>query len=277
MERQTDDNDLTEGVIWKKLLLFFFPILFGMLLQQLYNTADAIIVGKFVGTDALAAVGGSATQIINLVIGFFTGLASGATVIVSQYYGAHDDERVSLTVHTILTFYLIVGIGLTILGYLGTPWMLKVVKNPVAIMEPSVQYLRIYFLGALPMLIFNVGSGILRAVGDSKYSLWKLINLQFNLLTCMTTLPLRVLTYFGMGAGFFGFLLSLYIIVRRLCPGGDNWGNAGVFTLFAVTFILCGIQMIGIGVIGEYIGRIYTDVRARPRYFIEKIVGRKEN
>ncbi|MCQ2378987.1 MAG: glycosyltransferase [Victivallaceae bacterium] len=114
-----------------------------------------------------------------------------------------------------------------------------------------------------------------RTVGDSKYSLWKLINLQFNLLTCMTTLPLRILTYFGLGAGLFGFLLSLYIIVRRLCPGGDTWGNAGVFTLFAVTFILVGIQMIGIGVIGEYIGRIYTDVRARPRFFIEKIVGRK--
>ena len=172
MEKRTDNNDLTEGVIWKKLLLFFFPILFGMLLQQLYNTADAIIVGKFVGTGALAAVGGSATQIINLVIGFFTGLASGATVIVSQYYGAHDDERVSLTVHTILTFYLIVGVVLTVLGYLGTPWMLEVVKNPDEIMEPSIQYLRIYFIGALPMLIFNVGSGILRAVGDSRRPLY---------------------------------------------------------------------------------------------------------
>ena len=116
-----------------------------------------------------------------------------------------------------------------------------------------------------------------RAVGESKYSLWKLINLQFNLLTCMTTLPLRLLTYFGLLAGMTGFLLGIYIIVRRLCPGGDDWTNKGVFTLFALSFFFTGIQMVGIGVIGEYIGRIYTDVRARPRYFIEKVVGRDDD
>ena len=116
-----------------------------------------------------------------------------------------------------------------------------------------------------------------RAVGDSKYSLWKLINLQFNLLTCMTTMPLRMLTYFGMLAAGSGFLLSLYIIIRRFATRyGDMWAQSGIFTLFAVMFIFTGIQMIGIGVIGEYIGRIYTDVRARPRYFIEEIVGRAE-
>ena len=115
-----------------------------------------------------------------------------------------------------------------------------------------------------------------RAVGDSKYSLWKLINLQFNLLTCMTTMPLRMLTYFGLLSAFSGFLLSLYIIIRRFVPDGEEWSNFGNFTLFAVMFIFTGIQMIGIGVIGEYIGRIYTDVRARPRYFIEEIVGRAE-
>lgn len=116
-----------------------------------------------------------------------------------------------------------------------------------------------------------------RAVGDSKYSLWKLINLQFSMLTCMTTLPLRVLTYFGVLTGFAGFLLSVYIILRRFFfEDGDHWANGGVFTLFAVMFIFTGIQMIGIGVIGEYIGRIYNDVRARPRYFIEELLGRKE-
>ena len=115
-----------------------------------------------------------------------------------------------------------------------------------------------------------------RAVGDSKYSLWKLINLQFNMLTCMTTLPLRLLTYFGAFTGFIGFLLSIYIIIRRfLCANGELWSNGGTFTLFAVLFIFTGVQMIGIGVIGEYIGRIYTDVRARPRYFIEELLGRK--
>ena len=116
-----------------------------------------------------------------------------------------------------------------------------------------------------------------RKVGDSKYSLWKLINLQFNLLTCMTTVPLRMLTYFGLLAGFSGFILSLYIIIRRFCwADGDQWANGGVFTLFAVMFVFTGIHMVGIGVIGEYIGRLYTDVRARPRYFVEEILGRKE-
>ena len=113
-----------------------------------------------------------------------------------------------------------------------------------------------------------------RAVGDSKYSLWKLINLQFNLLTCMTTAPLRMLTYFGLLSSAGGFLLSLYIIIRRFATaGGDQWGQSGIFTLFAVMFVFTGIHMIGIGVIGEYIGRIYTDVRARPRYFIEEVIG----
>ena len=115
-----------------------------------------------------------------------------------------------------------------------------------------------------------------RAVGESKYSLWKLINLQFNLLTCMTTAPLRMLTYFGLLAAGSGFLLSLYIIFRRVFDeDGDRWTNGGTFTLFAIMFIFTGIQMVGIGMIGEYIGRIYTDVRTRPRYFIEEVFGRR--
>lgn len=168
MEETYDRNDLTEGVIWKKFLSFFFPILFGLLFQQLYSTADGIIVGKFIGTDALAAVGGSTVQIINLITGFFTGLATGATVIVSQYYGARDNENVSKTVHTIITFYLIVGAAITALGYFFAPQLLVLCKNPEDIMDLSVTYLRIYFLGTIPNLIFNVGSGILRAVGDSR-------------------------------------------------------------------------------------------------------------
>lgn len=116
-----------------------------------------------------------------------------------------------------------------------------------------------------------------RAAGESKYSFWKLINLQFNLLTCMTTLPLRILTYFGILSGVAGFLLSLYIIIRRfIMENGDSWGAFGVFTLFAVLFIFVGIQMFGIGLIGEYIGRIYTDVRARPAFFIDRVLGRKD-
>lgn len=114
-----------------------------------------------------------------------------------------------------------------------------------------------------------------RAVGDSKYSLWKLINLEFNMLTCMTTAPLRILTYFGGFSAASGFLLGIYIILRRLiAEDGAAWANQGTFTLFAILFLFTGIQMVGIGMIGEYTGRIYTDVRSRPRYFIEEVVGR---
>ena len=102
----TAQNQIIEGVIWKQLLLFFFPIVLGTFFQQLYNTADTIIVGRFVGKEALAAVGGSAAQIVNLVVGFFVGLASGATVIISQYYGAGDQKHLNRSLHTAYAFLL---------------------------------------------------------------------------------------------------------------------------------------------------------------------------
>jgi len=112
-----------------------------------------------------------------------------------------------------------------------------------------------------------------RATGNSKYSLWKLINLQFNLLTCMTTFPLRMLSILGGLISFSGFALGIYILVMRFVHGPE-WAAQGVFSLFAVSFIISGFQLIGMGLLGEYIGRIYDDVRARPKYFIEKTVGR---
>ena len=114
-----------------------------------------------------------------------------------------------------------------------------------------------------------------RAAGESKYSVWKLINLQFNLLTCMTTFPLRLLSLLGIVISLFGFVLGLYIFIMRLLHG-DEWAAQGVFTLFAILFMFSGFQLIGMGLLGEYIGRIYYDVRARPRYFIEKVLGKKK-
>lgn len=162
-----DKYDLTEGSIIRKLLRFFFPILLGMLFQQLYNTVDAIIVGKFIGPEALAAVGGSPAVIINLVIGFFTGLASGATVIISQHFGSHDGEKLSRAEHTVLLCCLLAGLALSALGWWSAPWSLRLVKTPADILEASTVYLRIYYTGAAALLLFNIGSGILRAVGDS--------------------------------------------------------------------------------------------------------------
>ena len=113
-----------------------------------------------------------------------------------------------------------------------------------------------------------------RAVGESKYSLWKLINLQFNLLTCMTTFPLRLLSIIGGLVSGMGVLLAVWIVIMR-CVHGDAYTQGGVFTLFAVLFFIAGFQLVGMGLLGEYIGRIYYDVRARPRYFVEKVVGRE--
>ncbi|GEM_PF-58369 len=166
--------DLTTGVIWKKFLQFFFPIMIGLFVQQLYNTADAIIVGKYVGTDALAAVGGSACQVINVLLGFFLGIGSGATVVVSQRFGAGNDESLRKTVHTIVTFFSLTGIVLCLFGILMARTLLVFAKNPDSIMDASVAYLRIYFIGIIPAILFNVGSGILRAVGDSKRPLYYL-------------------------------------------------------------------------------------------------------
>lgn len=217
-----DKNDLTQGVIWKKLLAFFFPILLGMLFQQLYNTVDAIVVGKFVGTDALAAVGGSSAAIVSLVIGFFTGLASGATVVISQHFGARDYERLSLTVHTAVTFCLIIGAALMVLGYVLAPWSLQLVKTPENIMADSVEYLRIYFSGSIASLIFNVGSGILRAVGDSKRPLYYLV------ICCVLNIILDLLfvTSFNMGvagvawATVIALVISAVLMLISLCRTG---------------------------------------------------------
>ena len=166
-----NNQDLTRGSILKKLTLFFFPILFGMLFFQLYNTVDAIVVGRCLGPEALAAVGGSPAVITNLVIGFFTGLGTGATVVISQYYGAKDEQMLHRAVHTIIFFCFAAGLVLTGFGWLSAPWSLSVVKTPADIFADSSLYLRIYYLGATGMLLFNIGSGILRAVGDSRWPL----------------------------------------------------------------------------------------------------------
>ena len=113
-----------------------------------------------------------------------------------------------------------------------------------------------------------------RAAGDSKYSLLALINLQFNLLTSMTTAPLRLLSFAGLCMAASGITLAIYIFIMRFIAH-DNWTAGGVFTLFAILFIFMGVQMVGMGLLGEYIGRIYHDVRARPRYFIQKVIGKK--
>jgi len=175
METNDKTNQITEGVIWKQLLIFFFPILFGTFFQQLYNTADAMIVGHFVGKQALAAVGGTAGTLINLLIGFFTGLASGATVIIAQFYGAKKADKVHWAVHTSIAFSIAAGIGLMIVGIVFSRPMLQVMQTPADVIDYAVLYIRIFFAGTIANLLYNMGAGILRAIGDSKRPLYYLI------------------------------------------------------------------------------------------------------
>lgn len=164
---------MTEGVIWKQLILFSIPLLIGNLFQQLYNTVDSIIVGNYVGSQALAAVGAS-TPIINLLVGFFMGIATGAGIIISQFFGARDNKRLKASVHTSFALSIWAGVFLTIIGIVFSPYILKLMGTPANVFDDSVLYLRIYFLGSLFLLLYNMGAGVLRAIGDSKRPLYYL-------------------------------------------------------------------------------------------------------
>lgn len=169
------ENALTEGVIWQQILLFFFPIMFGTLFTTLYNTVDAIIVGQLLGKQALAAVSGGTSTMTNLIIGFFTGIASGAAVIISQFYGAGNEERVSKSIHTAIGLSIFFGILITVGGYLLTLPLLVLIETPEDVLPLAADYLHVYFLGSLPLILYNMASGIYRAFGDSRHPLWFLV------------------------------------------------------------------------------------------------------
>ena len=167
-------TDILTGSIPKQLLAFFMPIWFGTLFQQLYNTADTLIVGNFVGTRALAAVGATG-PFVNLLVGLFVGLCSGVGVVVSQSFGARDYESVDRQVHTALVFSVVIGAVLTALGLLTAEPVLRLMGTPEEILGAATLYLRIYFLGMIPQILYNTGTYILRAIGDSKRPLYFLI------------------------------------------------------------------------------------------------------
>ena len=218
-------NRITEGSIFGQLLLFFFPILFGTFFQQLYNTADAMVVGRFVGKQALAAVGGSTSTLINLLVGFFVGLSSGATVVISQFYGARKADKVHWAVHTSIAFSGIGGIIFMIVGLVGSPWALEAMKTPEDVMGHAVVYIRIYFLGIIVNLVYNMGAGILRAVGDSRRPLY------FLIASCFTNIILDVLLVAVLGMGVAGAalatitsqLLSAVLVVLALMKTDDMY------------------------------------------------------
>ena len=225
MKKQEFANPITEGIIWKQLLLFFFPILLGTFFQQLYNTADAMVVGQYVGKQALSAVGGTTGTLINLLVGFFVGLSSGATVIISQFYGARHLDRLSTAVHTAVAFSVAGGAALMIVGILLAPWALAAMDTPADVMDYAITYIRVYFVGMIPNLLYNMGAGILRAIGDSKRPLYYLI------ISCMTNIVLDFVFVLGFNLGVLGVglgtvisqLISAVLVMNRLLRTADAY------------------------------------------------------
>lgn len=164
------DTIMTEGSIWKKILFFSIPLILGNLFQQLYNTVDSVIVGRFIGSSALAAVscGGS---VINLLIGFCIGASAGAGVVIAQAYGAQDKEGVKKAVHTTIAIAIVAGMIVTVAGIFLIPSMLRLMGTPAEVYQDAVVYLQVYFGGMLFSVIYNMAAGILNAVGNSRRSL----------------------------------------------------------------------------------------------------------
>lgn len=218
MQRNATAQQITEGVIWKQLLLFFFPILLGTFFQQMYNTVDTIIVGRFVGTPALAAVG-STSALISLINGFFIGLSNGATVILSQFYGAHDQRGVDNALHTGIVLSLVLGLITALLGILAGPWILRCIQTPENCLADAVLYERIYFSGAIASMVYNMGAGILRAMGDSRRPMI------FLIVACFVNI----------------FMDLLFVVVLQMGVAGAAIATVGsqVVSAVLVLWVLC--------------------------------------
>ena len=218
-------NPITEGVIWKQLLLYFVPLLAGSFLQLLYNTVDTIIVGRFVGKIALTAVGGSAGQIYAMVTEFMIGVSGGAGVILSQAYGARNRKLLDDGLHNAIALALVIGSLFTVCGLVLAGLALRLAGAPSETLADSVLYLRIVFAGLISNVLYNMGAGVLRAVGDSRKPL------HFLFLSSMMNIALDYLfvavLHIGIGGAAFATILSQTVsaclVLRALMKGpGDE-------------------------------------------------------
>lgn len=221
MRTSHDQNAILTGSIPRQLILFFLPIWFGTLFQQLYNTADTLIVGNFVGTQALAAVGATGA-FVQLLVGVFVGLCSGAGVVIAQSYGAGNVEEVDRQVHTALSMAILGGAVLTVLGLVTSRGVLILMQTPADIIDDATLYLQIYFLGMIPQIIYNMGTNILRAVGDSKRPLY------FLIIASLVNIVLDIVFVAGFKWGVAGAALATIIsqlasaVLTMRCLAGSN-------------------------------------------------------
>ncbi len=215
--------DMCNGPILKKMLLFAIPLMFSSMLQLLFNAADIIVVGQFAGGNSLAAVG-STSSLINLLTNLFIGLSVGANVLVARYYGAKQEENLSKTIHTAITLSVIGGCILTIVGLVGAPFILKLMKTPTAVLGLAILYLRIYFIGMPAMMVYNFGAAILRAKGDTKRPLYFLaiagvinviLNLIFVICFHMDVAGVALATVISQ-------CVSAFLVVKTLMDGEDE-------------------------------------------------------
>lgn len=198
---------LTEGVIWKKIVGFAIPLFLGNLFQQLYNTADSLIVGNFLGSDALAAVSSSGSLIF-LLVGFFNGIAVGAGVVIARYFGARRQQELQDAIHTTVGFGIISGVLLTVIGLIMAPKILIWMKTPADVLPNSVLYFRVYFLGSLAFVLYNNFVGIMQAVGDSRHPLYYLI--VSSVLNIVLDLIFVGVFRFGVGAAALATIISQF-------------------------------------------------------------------
>ena len=213
----TSDTRMTEGSIPRHMIAFAVPLFIGNLFQQLYNTADALIVGRMLGNDALAAV--SATGNLSyLLISFFMGIAAGSGVLISRYYGARDTEKLRLAVRTNLAFSFASGVLMTLVGVTMTPMILRWMDTPADVMDLAVTYTRILFGGSLGLVLYNSLRGVMQAVGDSTHPLWYLIF--SSLLNVVLDIAFIAVFHAGVGGAALATVLAQFLsgllCLRRL-------------------------------------------------------------
>ena len=204
MNRKTTTRDMTSGSIVRQILLFSVPLMLGNVFQMLYNTVDSVVVGRFVSTQALAAVN-STTMVVNMLVFFFNGFATGAGVVIGQHFGARDMNRLHTAIETTMAITFVLCAAFTVLGIALVQPMLRLMSTPDDVFGDAVTYLRIYFMGITGLLIYNIGSGILRAVGDSVRPLY------FLILTSLLNIALDLLFVLGFGMGIDGVALATIV------------------------------------------------------------------
>ncbi len=207
-QKPKETTRMTEGTIWKRITAFALPIFLGNLFQQLYNTADSLIVGNFLGSNALAAVSSSG-NLIFLMMGFFNGIAMGAGVVIARYYGAKEFDRVRKSVHTTIALGIAAGIVLTVAGTILTSRILVWMGTPADVLPESTTYFRIYFMGSLSFVMYNIFVGILQSVGDSRHPLAYLIF--SSVVNVLLDLLFVGVMGFGVGAAALATILSQFL------------------------------------------------------------------